>query len=209
MAEDAQNLSRGERRAIQENLTLLGYNTRGVDGIFGRGTRSAIGNWQKDNRFDETGYLPPEQISLINEQAVRRAADIAAEEEAARAEQERLDRAYWENTGALGNEEGYRAYLDRFPEGIFAQEARDALALTRGMELAIAEEEALNLNPILARLIESRLDQMGFNPGRVDGRFDSDTRAAIARYQTQRNLPATGYVNQPTLTRLLADALGR
>ena len=94
MAESALNLSRGERRAIQENLTLLGYNTRGVDGIFGRGSRTAIGNWQKDNRFDETGYLPPEQISLIDAQAARRAADIAAEEEAARkkAEAERRRR---------------------------------------------------------------------------------------------------------------------
>lgn len=217
LAEDALNLSRNERRAIQRNLTLLDYNTRGVDGIFGPGSRNAIRNWQQTNGFAQTGYLNAEQISRIDGQASRRAAEIEAEEAEARATAERLDRAFWEETGARGDEAGYRIYLDRYPEGLFAQEAREALNQSQepaqdqsqGNDLARAEEAALNINPILARLIESRLDQLGFNPGRVDGQFDSDTRSAIARYQTRRNLPATGYLNQPTLARLLADTLGR
>lgn len=213
--EAALNLSRNERRAIQRNLTLLDYNTRGVDGIFGPGTRGAIRNWQQTNGFAQTGYLNAEQISRIDAQASRRAAEIEAEEAEARAAAERLDRAFWEETGARGDEAGYRIYLDRYPEGLFAEEARAALNQSQeeeqeqGSDLARAEEEALNINPVLARLIESRLDQLGFNPGRVDGQFDSDTRSAIARYQTRRNLPATGYLNQPTLARLLADTLGR
>lgn len=217
LAEAALNLSRNERRAIQQNLTLLDYNTRGVDGIFGPGTRGAIRNWQQTNGFAQTGYLNAEQISRIDGQASRRAAEIAAEEAEARAAAERLDRAFWEETGARGDEVGYRTYLDRYPEGLFAQEAREALNQSQpqeqdqsqGRDLARAEEAALNINPVLARLIESRLDQLGFNPGRVDGRFDSDTRSAIARYQTRRNLPATGYLNEPTLARLLADTFGR
>lgn len=213
--EAALNLSRNERRDIQRNLTLLDYNTRGVDGIFGPGTRGAIRNWQQTNGFAQTGYLNAEQISRIDAQASRRAAEIEAEEAEARATAERLDRAFWEETGARGDEAGYRIYLDRYPEGLFAEEARAALNQSQeeeqeqGSDLARAEEEALNINPVLARLIESRLDQLGFNPGRVDGQFDSDTRSAIARYQTRRNLPATGYLNQPTLARLLADTLGR
>ena len=209
LAEQGLNLSRNERRKIQENLTLLEYNTRGVDGIFGPGSRSAIRNWQQTNGFNQTGYLTAEQISRIDGQASRRAAEIAAEEERARAEAERLDRAFWEETGARGDQAGYRAYLDRYPQGLFADQAREALNETRGSDLARAEEDALNINPVLARLVESRLDQLGFNPGRVDGRFDSDTRGAIARYQTRRNLPATGYLNQPTLAQLLADTFGR
>ncbi|MFO8124880.1 peptidoglycan-binding domain-containing protein, partial [Yoonia sp.] len=76
-------------------------------------------------------------------------------------------------------------------------------------EEARAREEALNINPILRRLIESRLQQLGFNPGRVDGQFDGDTRRAISRYQRQGNLTATGYLDQATLARLLADTIGR
>lgn len=202
------NLTRNERRAIQRNLTLLDYNTRGVDGIFGNGSRGAIRDWQQNNGFAQTSYLTTEQINRIDAQASRRAAEIEAEEEEARAAAERLDRDYWEETGARGDAAGYRAYLNRYPEGIFAEEATEKLNELISSSAA-AEERALNINPVLARLIESRLAQMGFQPGRVDGQFDRDTRRAIARYQTRNNLPATGYLNEPTLARLLADTFGR
>jgi hypothetical protein len=47
--EAALGLSRNARRQIQRHLSLLGYDTRGVDGIFGRGTRAAVTAWQKAN----------------------------------------------------------------------------------------------------------------------------------------------------------------
>jgi peptidoglycan hydrolase-like protein with peptidoglycan-binding domain len=211
IAEDALNLSRNERRAIQRNLTLLDFNTRGVDGIFGPGSRGAIRNWQQNNGFPQTSYLTTEQINRIDAQASRRAAEIAAEEEQAREEALALDRDYWEETGARGTPAGYQAYLERYPEGIFASEARDRLAAVeeQSNDAAKAREDALNINPVLRRLIENRLRQLGFNPGAVDGRFDRDTRRAIAQYQRQGNLPATGYLDQATLARLLADTFGR
>lgn len=45
--EDALGLSRDDRRAIQGDLAVLGFDTRGVDGIFGGGTRGAIRDWQQ------------------------------------------------------------------------------------------------------------------------------------------------------------------
>ena len=212
--ENGLNLSRSERRAIQRNLTLLEFNTRGVDGIFGPGTRGAIRNWQQSNGFAQTSFLTSEQINRIDGQASRLSAEIEAEEERAREEALRLDRDYWEETGARGDEAGYRAYLNRYPEGIFAGEANAKLgAVNRGnedtREAAQATERALNINPVLRRLIESRLAQLGFDPGQVDGRFDRDTRRAISRYQTQSNISGTGYIDQPTLARLLADTFGR
>ncbi|SFR51364.1 Putative peptidoglycan binding domain-containing protein [Yoonia tamlensis] len=211
-------LTRNARRNIQRDLTLLEYNTRGVDGIFGQGSRRAIRNWQQSNGFAQTSFLTAEQISRIDAQASRKRAEIEAEEERGRAQAERLDRAYWEETGARGDAAGLRAYLNRYPDGIFADEARDAMAsFDRGTgrddtpsNQAAADAEAdLRINPVLARLIESRLAQMGFNPGQVDGRFDNDTRGAISRYQTRSGLPATGYLSEPTLARLLADTFGR
>jgi peptidoglycan hydrolase-like protein with peptidoglycan-binding domain len=207
-AEDALNLTRNDRRAIQSNLTLLGYDTRGVDGIFGNGTRTAIRNWQQENGFAQTSFLDAVQINRLDAQASRRAAEIEAEEERARAEAERLDRDYWEETGATGTDAGYRAYLQRYPDGIYADEAREALA-EEDNAAAQAREDALNINPTLRRLIESRLASLGFNPGQIDGRFDANTRRAIASYQSQRNLTSTGYIDQPTLARLLADTFGR
>ena len=216
-AEDNLSLTRNARREIQRHLTLLDYNTRGVGGIFGTGSRRAIRNWQQSNGFAQTSYLTAEQINRIDAQASRKAAEIADEQERERAEAERLDRAYWEETGARGDDVGYRAYLNRYPDGIFADEARDAMAAddretednTHNNQAAADVESGLRINAVLARLIESRLEQMGFNPGRVDGRFDSDTRSAISRYQTRSGLPATGYLSEPTLARLLADTFGR
>jgi peptidoglycan hydrolase-like protein with peptidoglycan-binding domain len=217
--ETALNLTRDQRRAVQANLTLLDYDTRGVDGIFGTGTRRAIRNWQQINGFAQTSYLTREQITRIDAQASRRQAEIDVAEAAARAEAERIDRAYWEETGARGTQAGYRAYLNRYPEGLFAEEATNALtppaeetpapAPSTGNAEARAIEQALNINPVMARLIETRLSQMGFDPGPVDGRFDPATRRAIGQYQQRSNLPATGYLSQATLARLLADAFGR
>ena len=265
LAEDALALTRDQRRSIQQNLSLLDFNTRGIDGIFGPGTRSAITNWQQDGGFAQTSYLTAEQINRIEAQAARRAAQIEAEAERQRAEQERLDRAYWEETGASGDEAGFRAYLDRFADGLFAEDAADQLTLIedikrraaaaedraawdrirtndtlRGYENylrvfpegafrdeaqariaaltqaetdagadqdAAALEQTLGLNALTARLVEVRLDALGLNPGEVDGRFDAATRRALRRYQRERDLPVSGYLNEPTVVRLLADSL--
>lgn len=211
IAEDALGLTRNQRRAVQRNLTLMDFNTRGVDGIFGPGTRGAVRNWQQTNGFAQTGFLTAEQINRLDGQASRRAAEAEAEEERAREEARALDRAYWEETGAREDEAGYRAYLNRYPEGIFAEQARSGLAAFEkdDNDAAEARERALNISPVVARLIESRLASLGFNPGRADGRFDQDTRQAISRYQSSNGLTGTGYLDQPTLARLLADTFGR
>ena len=206
--EAALNLTRNQRRDIQRDLTQLGYNTRGVDGIFGNGSRTAIRNWQQQNGYAQTSYLDAVQIDRLDAQASRRAAEVEAEQERAREEAEARDRDYWQETGASGSEAGYRAYLQRYPEGLFSEEAREALAEDDNAE-ARAREDALNINPTLRRLIESRLASLGFDPGQIDGRFDANSRRAIGRYQSQRGLTSTGFIDQPTLARLLADTFGR
>lgn len=126
--EAALNLSRDERRAIQRDLAILGFDPRGVDGVFGRGSRSAISAWQGANRFAQTGFLNRDQIFELAQQGARRAAQLEAEARARALELERQDRAFWRDTGSGADEAGMRAYLNRFPEGIFASIARDRLA---------------------------------------------------------------------------------
>lgn len=262
-AEEALGLTRDQRRAVQRNLSLLGYDTRGIDGIFGRGTRAAIEGWQRANRVEVTGFLNREQVERIDAQAARRQAELEAEAARRQAEQDRADRAFWDETGARGDEAGLRAYLRRYPDGLYAEiaqerlqpydearqeqaaaadraaweraTARDTAAAYRAyldeqprgafreraeariealtQEEASSEaaraEEALGLNGFTRNLVESRLDALGLRPGRVDGVFDNDTRRAIRRFQSARNLPATGYLTQPTVVRLLADAILR
>ena len=266
LAEEALELTRDERRDIQRNLSLLDYNTRGIDGIFGPGTRGAITNWQQMNGYAQTSYLTVEQINQLDAQAARRAAELEAEAERLAAERARLDRAFWDETGARGDEPGYRAYLDRYPDGLFAETATEALAAIEAEKRAAAEaqdraawdaaraadtqsayadyltafpggvfqaeaearlaelqretsqaaaeqaaqaaEAALNLNVRTSRLVEAKLQSLDLNPGVVDGRFDENTRRAIRRYQDDRGLTVTGYLDEPTVVRLLADSIG-
>lgn len=260
-------LSRDARREIQRDLSLLGYNTRGIDGIFGRGTRGAVTAWQNDNGMVASGYLTSELVTRLDAQAERRAAELEEEARQRQAELERQDRAFWEETGAKGDEPGYRAYLKRFPDGQFAEIAEDQLgaieeprrAQAEGQDRALwrqvrdadtadayrsylsqrpdgafveearariewlgnnseqravqaqaqAEEAALGLNAAGRRLAEARLDDLGLEPGVVDGTFDEETRRAIRRYQDARRLRVSGYLDQATVVRLMADTILR
>jgi len=124
-------LSRTERRKIQENLTLLGFDTRGVDGIFGPGSRAAIAAWQDTQRFDATGYLTDPQITRLREQA-----------DTERTIQEAADRRYWNAVGSSGRKADLQAYLDRYPAGIHADEARELLAVYEAEDLTQRDNAA-------------------------------------------------------------------
>ncbi len=140
-AEQELNLSRNARRAVQEQLTILDFDTRGVDGIFGNGTRGAIRAWQKSQRLEETGYLDAAQLELLSTQASRRSDEIKAEAEERKREEELADIAFWRATGASGEAADLRAYLSRYPEGIYADEARRALEPFEEEERDRAEAE--------------------------------------------------------------------
>ena len=264
-AEEALELDRDARRAIQRDLTILGYDTRGIDGIFGAGTRGGVRQWQESQEIEASGYLTRDQITRLDAQAERRAAELEAEAEQRRRQQAQEEQAFWEETGARGDEAGLRAYLKRYPEGTHAADARRVLedleeqrrrraggqdriaweearqadtvsayrsyldarpggafvneARGRIEELqrnadqeraalqARDEEQGLGLNPITRRLAEARLDQLGLAPGEVDGKFTGQTRRAIEAYQEQRALEVTGYLDQDTVVRLLADGI--
>lgn len=307
--EAALDLSSDARQRIQRDLVLMGYETRGVDGIFGPGSRSAIRRWQGENGFEATGFLTAAQISDLDQMAEARRAEQAEEERRQERERERADRAYWEDIGRGQDEAGLRAYLDRYPDGAFsdvararldeiegandraaweraeaedtqaayrryldahedgafagrararleelveseaeaadkaaweeAREADTAQAYARYLEDfpegafserarrrqaaltddapvddgAISEAEArqaeaaLGLNQISRSLVEAQLLAQGFSPGRTEGQFDGNTRAALERYQEARGLPVTGYVDRKTLNRMIADGL--
>lgn len=128
------NLSRASRRSIQSNLTYLGFNTRGVDGILGRGSRAAIAAWQNAEGYDATGFVTAAQILELQTQADNR-----------RVEVERDDRRYWDATGDSGRKTDLQLYLDRYPDGIYASEARSKLAAIAAEERADADREAWDI----------------------------------------------------------------
>lgn len=129
IAEQALGLSRDQRREIQRNLSILNFDPRGIDGLFGPGSRRAISLWQTKNGHGANGYLTGQQISDLDLQAGVRAAELEVEAERRRLEQEKRDRAFWKASGSAGDEAGLRAYLNKYPDGLFADLARERLAV--------------------------------------------------------------------------------
>ncbi len=265
LAEQALALTRDDRRAVQRALSLLGFDPRGIDGLFGAGSRTAIAAWQKANAQTPTTYLTREQVVAVLDQADRRAAELEAEADLRKAEQQRQDQLYWNQTGAAGDEAGLRSYLKRFPDGIFAEVAGVRLAAIEaelGAQAAAQEravwdvaetadtvegyrdylaafpegafaaeataridtltanaandadrqswqatEDGLALSELARGLIEGRLEALELRPGPPDGVFDDQTRRAIRRFQTLRDLEATGYLDQTTMVSLLAGGV--
>ncbi len=58
-------LNRDDRRAVQSALTMLGYDTNGVDGVFGGNTRRALRNYQQARGQQVTGYLTRESLAAL------------------------------------------------------------------------------------------------------------------------------------------------
>lgn len=137
--EAALGLDRTDRRNVQRNLSLLGYNPRGIDGIFGPGSRAAIKAWQRANGYDPTGYLTAQQVRALASAAKTKADQLAAEAAARKAEEERRDTLYWRDTGRGASEAGLRSYLERYPDGLFADVAEARLAEIEATKRAQAE----------------------------------------------------------------------
>lgn len=187
LAEEALALSRDDRRAVQRALSLLDFDPKGIDGKFGAGSRAAIAAWQKRNGHEATGFVSRAQIVQLLSQADRRAAEREAEAELRRAEQERQDQIYWNQTGAAGDEAGLRAYLKRFPDGMFAELATDRLAAIeerRRGEAAAQERMAWDL-AVQADAIAAYQDYLRRHP---EGAFAAEAQTRIEALQAEAAL---------------------
>lgn len=142
-------LTRDQRRLIQRQLTALGYDTGGADGLWGRNTREAIRRWQAANRVEATGYVTARQVRLIGEQAGSRP-DIG----------------------------GDTAADDRL------------------------EERLLGLTSAERREIQRRLTLLGYNTRGADGVFGANSRRAIAAWQRDEGLRASGYLTADQIREL-------
>ena len=143
-AEENLKLTREQRRQIQRNLSILGFNPHGIDGVFGRGSRAAIAAWQKSRGIDGYGYLTGNQVSALQAAADVRSRELEEEARKRQEEQDRLDASYWRRTGRDGTEDGLRAYLKRYPDGLYSDIAHQRLERfdeARRAEAAAAERD--------------------------------------------------------------------
>jgi len=211
-AEQALALDRAARREIQRNLALLQFDPRGIDGIFGRGTRAAIRAWQASRGFEESGFLSANQLSALSAQASLRAAELEAEAEARRAEELRRDRAFWIGLGTNPTPDQLRDYLRNFPDGQFSEIARAELAQIEEEARAAAEAQdradwdlavSANTVPAYRRYLESHPNGVFADAARDRIRAAQQDRASEARIAQDRSQEAQ--ITQLQITRGLIE----
>jgi len=144
-AEEAMALDREARRKVQRDLSLLGLEPRGIDGIFGPGTRAAITRLQESRGLPANGYLDPGLRDILRQAAATRTVELEREAETRRAQQQAEDLAFWRQTGASGAEGDLRAYIGKYPDGQFAGSAREQLAQIDERNRAQAESAERNV----------------------------------------------------------------
>ena len=65
--ESALKLDAEKIRDLQQRLSALGYDPRGVDGRLGPGTRGALRAFQRAHDLPETGYFSADALRAIRE----------------------------------------------------------------------------------------------------------------------------------------------
>ncbi|WP_340109156.1 peptidoglycan-binding domain-containing protein [Pikeienuella sp. HZG-20] len=220
--EAALGLSSADKRRIQTGLVARGYDTRGVDGVFGAGTRSALSSYQRASGGEATGYLTADEYAALTGGEINAAAASVERSERGASFAELRD---WREAQRIDSDEGYRAYLDVYPNGLHADEAlTEIYGVTYGdkaepltqretrrqyqaeqREAHRNAENALGYDSRQRAEVETRLARAGFNPGPADGEFAEETRTAISAYRSARGLTPGRFLDQDMVRRLVEE----
>lgn len=182
--EDAMELNRAARRAIQGNLQTLGFDPGPADGLFGTRTREAIAAWQRDVRKPVSGYLTRQQVRDLSE-AANRVRPGGGQPSGSLAS----DLSFWMQSGASsGQVEGLRRYLHRYPNGHFSNQARTQL---QAHENRVSEDERELWQ--LARRLDTRRAYQLYLEEYPRGHYAANSRARLQ----DLDRPAPGASVQP------------
>jgi uncharacterized caspase-like protein len=193
--------------------------------------------WEKTRH----NQLPWVNTSLIGEYQLNpqapKAADKGAEPSAAPGEdfgaaRQTQENLLWESAQHSNLPADYQAYLDAFPNGVFAQMAKNRIASmpaaqssspapqTLGMVKAtgpkedewkndvgtVETESALNLSSAGEKEVQQRLIVLQLYKGPGTGALDQETRSALAEWQKKRSFAPTSFLNSAQLAALKADS---
>ena len=117
-----------------------------------------------------------------------------------------IELAFWERAEKTKAKEDYQAYLTRYPDGAFANQARKRLGQAEVKPNPAAEaERELRLTRSERRRTQAALKLSGFDPKGIDGIFGPNTRAALAAWQDSTGFKSTGYLTERQFARLERD----
>ncbi len=199
--------------------------------------------WEKTNH----GQLPWVNTSLIGDYLLNpQPAPAPAHEGAAEAakvevppaslpERQSQEDLLWESAQHSNLRADYQAYLDAFPDGFFAQMAKNRIAALENpgvarsgqapesgkepelakepekkdwrAEIGTAEtEKALNLTPAEEKEIQRRLTALDLYKGPPTGSLDPPTRRAIAEWQKSGGVASSSYLGPMQLAELRQES---
>lgn len=121
-------------------------------------------------------------------------------------QQAEQEQALWNGVVKSNSVAAYRQYLNTYPNGPHAAQARDRLA-AKGQSVGGGNVGGMTAGMIAAA--QRDLGSLGYYSGRADGVAGRGTRAAIAAWQAAHGLSQTGQLTQDQAGRLSNEARGR
>ena len=214
-----------------------------LDHLFDPGvTIDTVMSRVRNEVWEKTGHhqLPWVNTSLIGEYELNPhsppASTVAAAGPAVTAVDARQseENLLWESAEHSDLPADYKAYLSAFPNGVFAQMAKNRIASTESARtatpaaapqaLAMTEpgapagnelkdnvgtvdtERALNLSQAGEKEVQERLTVIDLYKGPATGVLDDATRSALAEWQKKRGYAPTSFLDSAELAALRADS---
>jgi hypothetical protein len=147
------------------------------------------------------GSLGRDDVALVP------ATDKPAADAAKPSNDSRLELAFWESIKNDKNPELFQAYLNRYPNGTFADIAKINLQQQKTAALVSATVEQPNdkaqlSDPASLHEVRERLYELNFDPGPFDGPMSPAAREAVREFEQANKLVSTGEATQGLLRRL-------
>ena len=216
-------------RKLQGRLAELGYYAGGVDGIYGSTTTSAVKAFQRANGLSGDGQAGSQtQTKLYSASAKYAASPVAT----ANPDQTRTLTIGMTGNDVYALQERLIElnYLSGVADGVFGTETQSALVAFQNRNGLTADGQAgaSTLKKLSGSCkaatataapssngtlhegdsgedvynLQARLFELGYYNGRIDGRYSSETTAAVKAFQKTNGLGADGIAGKGTLTKL-------
>jgi peptidoglycan hydrolase-like protein with peptidoglycan-binding domain len=201
-------------RNVQVALNQLGYPVGTPDGVIGPKSRAAIRAFQTDSSLPVSGEPSLALYDKLQEAIAKRSTQAKLAEPTAPAvssamiteAQTELRRRGYRISAITGtaNTETLAAVREYQSDARLPVTGTISEDLLRQLRTAQADSDAIYREQV--KQVQAALNAAGYNAGPPDGALGPKSRAAIARYQSDNELPATGSIDAGLLASLGIEA---
>jgi peptidoglycan hydrolase-like protein with peptidoglycan-binding domain len=178
----SQTMIRGnDVKQLQEMLLQLGYTPGKADGIYGPSTKAAVVTFQKKNGLEADGRVEADTWAAL-EKAVKAPLPEDAEPEAP------VENGEIHPPEETGNDD-----KEAQPKDATLDFGDRLLKYQPGKQLMTGAD---------VRAVQSRLHQLGHDPGAIDGEYGPMTATAISAFQATAGIHVDGIVGPITRSKL-------